>query len=299
MSIPLFMSSNSPRVAEKIRELKNGYFPQVLQETIKIYLPLLAKAPRDGVKVTKNEEYGIHERHRLDVYTPENEPRTPMPILVFLHGGGFTAGNKIEYSNIGYYFARHGIPTIIPNYRLAPEHNWPAGPEDIARVLKWVGLNGRRFGGNTAQIFLMGHSAGAAHVSGYLFFEDFRFGEGDGVIGGILMSGPSYDTTLLSEGDMAYYGKDRSKHSDMSVIRHIDGCKIPLFIVFAELDTPSIQIQNHTLINALFKRDKVLPVVKGLMGHNHFSGIMHINTKDESVGPDILEFIKVLSIPES
>jgi acetyl esterase len=299
MSTPSFMSANPPHIAEKIRQLGNRYSPEVLQETVRIYLPLLARAPRDSAKVTRNEAYGPDERHRLDVYSPTNKPDTPVPILVFVHGGGFTSGHKKEYSSIGYYFARHGILTLIPNYRLAPEHKWPAGPEDIANILKWIGLNGRRFGGDTDRIFLMGHSAGAAHVSGYVFFEDFQLGDGDGVIGAILMSGPTYDTTLLSEADMAYYGEDKSRHSSMSVIHHIDGCKIPLFVVFAEFDTPLVQGQNHTLINALFERDRVLPIVKGLMGHNHFSGIMHINTKDESVGPDILEFIKTSSSSKS
>ena len=292
MSTPSFMSANPPHIAKKIRELGNVYSPEVLQETVRIYLPLLAKAPRNSAKVIRNEAYGSNERHRLDVYTPKDRPDTQVPILVFVHGGGFTSGHKREYSSIGYYFARHGILTVIPNYRLSPEHKWPAGPEDIGSILKWIGLNGRRFGGDTDRVFLMGHSAGAAHVSGYVFFEDFQLGEGDGVTGAILMSGPTYDTTLLSEADMAYYSEDKSKHPSMSVIHHMDGCKMPLFIIFAEFDTPKVQSQTYRLINALFKRDRVLPMVKGLMGHNHFSEIMHINTKDESIGPDILEFIK-------
>ena len=291
------MSANPPHIAKKIRELGNGYSPEILQETVRIYLPLLARAPRNSAKVTRNVPYGPDERHRLDVYTPANKSDMPLPILIFVHGGGFTSGHKREYSSIGYYFARHGILTVIPNYRLAPENKWPAGPEDIASILKWIGLHGSRFGGDTDRVFLIGHSAGAAHISGYMFFEDFQLG--DGVIGAILMSGPTYDTTQLSKADMAYYGEDKSKHSSMSVIHHIDGCKIPLFVVFAEFDTPLVQDQNRILINAVFQRDGVLPIVKGLMGHNHFSGIMHINTKDESVGPDILEFIKILSSSKS
>jgi acetyl esterase len=295
MPIPSFMSANPSHIAKKIRELGNGYSPEILQETVRIYLPLLARAPRNSAKVTRNVPYGPDERHRLDVYTPANKSDMPLPILIFVHGGGFTSGHKREYSSIGYYFARHGILTVIPNYRLAPENKWPAGPEDIASILKWIGLHGSRFGGDTDRVFLIGHSAGAAHISGYMFFEDFQLGDGDGVIGAILMSGPTYDTTQLSKADMAYYGEDKSKHSSMSVIHHIDGCKIPLFIVFAEFDTTVVHDQNHILINALFERDRVLPIVKGLMGHNHFSGIMHINTRDESIGPDILEFIKILS----
>ena len=79
----------------------------------------------------------------------------------------------------------------------------------------------------------------------------------------------------------------------MSAINDIEGRKIPVFIAFAELDMPMVQNQNLSLINALYKRDKLLPTVKQVLGHNHMSIVKHINTKDDSLGHDILEFIKV------
>ena len=103
----------------------------------------------------------------------------------------------------------------------------------------------------------MGTSAGAAHVSSYVFFEDFQLKEGDGVAGAILFSGPTYDTSRLDlQRDTVYYGKDESKYPAMSAIKHLDGRKIPLFIVIAELDMPSIHYQNRVLIDALYERDK-------------------------------------------
>ena len=126
-----------------------------------------------------------------------------------------------------------------------------------------------------------------------MFFEDFQLKGGDGVAGAILFSGPTYDTSRLNEKDVVYYGKDESKHPSMSAISHVDGRKIPVFLVIAELDMPSIVYQNYALINALYKRDKALPFIKVLIGHNHISETTHFNTKDESVGPDILEFMKV------
>ena len=92
---------------------------------------------------------------------------------------------------------------------------------------------------------------------------------------------------------MVYYGKDESKHPSMSAINNVDGRKIPVFLVIAELDMSSIVYQNHALINALYKRDKALPFMKVLIGHNHISETTHFNTKDESAGPDILEFMRV------
>lgn len=286
------MSANPPEVGKTIRELGPRLDREVIQTTARLYRPLLEKAPRDGVSVAEDLEYGPHERHRLNVYRPMAKSATPSPILVFLHGGGFVRGDKRGFANIGIYFARHGVVGITINYRLAPMVKWPAGAQDIGRVLTWIRTNPAKHGGNTDKIFLMGSSAGAGHVASYVFFEDHQPNTPDGVAGTILVSGPTFDTTYLGSRSSPYFGTDRSKYPEMSSIENIDGRKIPVFIAFAELDMPPIHRQNHALINALYKRDNMLPTVKQVMGHNHISIVRHINTKDESLGPDLLEFIR-------
>jgi len=279
-------------IAEKIREIGRDYKgPDVLPTINKLYAPLKAQSPRDKVKITKDEKYGPDERHRLDVYEPENQSATPVPILVFVHGGGFIKGDKSECDNIGYYFARHNILTIVISYRLAPQHKWPAGTEDVAGVLKWIAINGENFNGDTNRIFLMGHSAGTAHVSTYVFFEEFHLKEKDGVAGAILMSGPTYDTEQLNPMENSYFGEDESKYSSMSVLNQIDGRKIPVFIIFAEFDLPKFDYQSIALFNALYERDKESPCIKQILNHNHFSEVRQFNTGDDSIGPDILNFI--------
>jgi acetyl esterase/lipase len=61
-------------------------------ETAKLYAPVHANAPTDSVKATSNIAYGSHARHRLDVYEPVPRPQRPMPVLIFIHGGGFVGG---------------------------------------------------------------------------------------------------------------------------------------------------------------------------------------------------------------
>jgi len=290
------MSANPPEVGERIRSLGNQLTPDVVGATIQLYAPLLKGAPKDGVIVTKDEKYGTDERHRLDVYQPEKKQPAPLPILVFVHGGGFVRGDKSEIENVGDYFARRGVLTITMNYRFAPKNKWPSGGEDVAAVLAWIRENGQKYGGDANNVFLIGTSAGAAHVATYVFFERVQLKGGDGVAGAILFSGPTYDTSRLDPRmDIAYYGDDASKYPAMSVIDHVEGRRIPVFIVVAELDMPTIHYQNRALIDALYDRDKALPPMKLLLGHNHISEISHINTKDESIGPDILEFIKMHS----
>ena len=107
----------------------NQLTPDVIRITGELYAPLLAEAPKGGVKVTKDEKYGADERHRLDIYQPEKKPPVPTPILVFVHGGGFVRGDKGDFGNLGAYFARRGILTVTTNYRFAPKNMWPAGAE--------------------------------------------------------------------------------------------------------------------------------------------------------------------------
>ena len=290
------MSANPPEVGERIRALGNQLTPEVVAATNQVYEPLLKEAPKDGVVVTKDQAYGTDERQRLDVYQPEKKEPIPTPILVFVHGGGFVRGDKKEFGNVGAYFARRGVLCITMNYRFAPKNKWPSGGEDLAAALKWIRENGPNYGGDANRVFLMGTSAGAAHVATYVFFENVQLKGGDGVAGAILFSGPTYDTSKLDpEKDNAYYGDDGSKYPAMSVLGHVEGRRIPVFIVVAELDPPSIHYQNRALIDALYERDKALPAMKLLLGHNHISETSHINTRDESIGPDILEFIKVHS----
>ena len=285
------MSANPPEVGAKIREMGAKLNRDIIIGTVKLYGPLQKKMKRDGVEVTKDQVYGPHERHRIDVYQPSTSAGLK-PIILFLHGGGFVRGDKKGYANIGIYFARHGVLGLTANYRLAPKVKWPAGAEDISNMIEWIKANGAKFGGDKNKIFLMGSSAGAGHLASYVFFEKHQV-KNDGVAGAILVSGPTYELTIKpGKGHFAYFGKDRSNYSEMSSIRNINGRKIPLFIAYAELDMPPIQKQNLLLINALFKRDKMLPTVKQVIGHNHISITRHFNTKDESLGPDLLEFIK-------
>lgn len=279
------------QIKQKIRETGNAFDLTIIQTLAFMYAPLLKKALRDGVKVTKDLKYGSHARHRVDVYQPMTSGEGKAPVVLFFHGGGFAGGDKSEYGNVGNYFAKRGIVTVNATYRLAPEYRWPSGAEDVAGVLKWTQENIASYGGDTNRVFLFGHSAGAAHVAAYVFLDQFALKERDGVAGSILMSGPNYNTDNLQDWDFTYFGDDKSRHREMSVIRNLGKRRIPVFILFAEYDIPLFDRESISLLNAVYERDKICPFFKKIVDHNHFSEIMHFNSGDESVGTDIIDFI--------
>lgn len=258
--------------------------------------PIWDVADNSSVKVTRDIKYGLHAKQGFDLYEPISKEGTSSPILVFLHGGSFVAGDKATYANVGYHFAKHGIPTVIMTYRLAPEFKWPSGTLDLAAQIKWIRDNSQKISnGDTSKVFLFGHSAGAQHVASYIFEEEYQI-PNDGVMGAILASGSVYDTDILnSDADPQYYdyfGHDNKLYPVRSVLHKLEGRKIPTFVTYAEYDKDNFQYQASRIINALYKRDNQMPAVKQVMGHNHLSEVFHLNTGDESLGDEIIKFIK-------
>jgi len=291
------LSQQHKIIYKKIREI-GKVFPETLPDEMgRLYAPLLAKSPRDGVETIKDASYGPDERNVLDVYKKKDAVKMPMPILVFIHGGGFISGDKSFCKNIGYYFARNDILTIIPSYRLAPKYKWPSGPEDVSDVVRWINVNAGALGGDIKRIFLMGQSAGATHVSNYLYFNEFRDGVKEDIAGAILMSGAFYDAKDISGPCTAYYGEDSQRYPSFSIIDKIGNSKVPLFITYAEYDPPEFDYQAILLFNAIYYHYGVSPFIKRIINHNHISEVMQFNTGDNSIGPDILSFIDSVSSP--
>ncbi|OYT71360.1 MAG: lipase [Chloracidobacterium sp. CP2_5A] len=94
------------------------------------------------------------------IYAPESEQ--PLPVTVYLHGGGFVVGNLDSHDNICRALANR-TPTIVVSvdYRLAPEHPFPAAPIDAFDALQWAIAQAEELGGDPARVAVAGDSAGA------------------------------------------------------------------------------------------------------------------------------------------
>ncbi|HEY1722005.1 MAG TPA: alpha/beta hydrolase [Magnetospirillaceae bacterium] len=269
---------------------------------MKIYGPLLAKQDKSGVKRTDDLAYGADERNKLDLFAPEQAAAQPMPILIFVHGGAFAHGDRKQRDNVGYYFARRGILTLVISYRLAPKDHWPAGAEDVGRAISWAHANTAKFGGDPKRIFLMGESAGGAHIATYAFMKRLNHGN-PGIAGTILISG-AYDFALEHQAAKAigapevdaingvYFGTDFARYPEMSPVLHLDGHNAPIFLSYADLDPAQMQMEAGELFAALCRHDHVCPVLNRVTGHDHISQIASINTGDETLSAPVLAFIR-------
>jgi acetyl esterase len=82
-------------------------------------------------------------------------------VVIYLHGGGWAFGSPASFRKLGMQFAEAGYLTIILDYRLAPEHPFPAALEDSIFAVGWAADNARRWNDDGRRIAVGGDSSGA------------------------------------------------------------------------------------------------------------------------------------------
>lgn len=89
------------------------------------------------------------------------ENRGPSPVVVFIHGGGFVIGDLDVYNNLCTEIAHHlDLPVVSVDYRLAPEHPFPAAPDDCEAAARWVASSPAALGREVTGLVITGDSAG-------------------------------------------------------------------------------------------------------------------------------------------
>jgi acetyl esterase/lipase len=293
-----YPSSAIEGVHRRLDEIGDAFNPDMIAENFKLFVPLHKLGPFPDVDIVRDQRYGADERHRLDVFRPKSGSADARPVLVFVHGGGFIGGDKITpnpafYDNIGAWAVRHGLIGVNITYRLAPQHPWPAGSEDLAAALGWIRNNIAAHGGDPASIFVIGQSAGGAHVAHYLAHERFAAPARSALAGAILMSG-LYDTITMDKNPLfkAYFGEDESRYAAQSALPGLAATSTPLLVLIAEHDPADFKRQYVELLRAYLSARGTLPHLAYLPSHSHLSTTLSINTDDTFVGDRILDFVE-------
>lgn len=115
------------------------------------------------ITVTKSLEYtSVYPSNKYDMYRPIDKPNAPL--LIWLHGGFFIAGDKSGVENVCASIAAHGYTVIAMNYALAPEHKYPTAIIQLDELITYLKQNTDL---NTSRIALAGDSAGGYIVAQY------------------------------------------------------------------------------------------------------------------------------------
>jgi acetyl esterase/lipase len=275
--------------------------PEMIAASQDLYQSQHETEPYRDVTVTRDEKYGPHERQRLDVFQPSANGGK-RPVLIYVHGGGFVAGNKrmpgtAYYDNVALWAVRNGSIGVTMTYRLAPENKYPAAAADVGGAVKWVIDHIAAYGGDPDNIVLLGQSAGSTHVATYAARPELYPRAGGGVRAIAMLSGV-YDFTLMELADnaRAYLGDAPDAAARGSALPDLATAGIPLMFGISEFDPPMFHQQAHALANAIFAQTKRFPNVLFLPRHNHISQIAHLNaagTDDRLLSDRLAEFINV------
>jgi acetyl esterase len=127
-----------------------------LRSMLDTFMPMMnSNLPEVGAF---HENVEIRPALRADVAAPKGAG--PFPVVVYLHGGGWVAGSAKSHQKLGMQFAEAGYLCINVDYRLAPEHPFPAGLDDCVFAIKWAAENAKRWNGDANRLAVGGDSAG-------------------------------------------------------------------------------------------------------------------------------------------
>jgi acetyl esterase len=124
--------------------------------------PLLSGKPHPVSEIVDRTIDGPAGKLRVRLYRPAGNVARLLPTILYFHGGGWVIGSLEGYdAPCRYFCARSGCAVVAVDYRLAPEHKFPAAIDDAVAAFRWLAANAVSLGIDPARIVLGGDSAGA------------------------------------------------------------------------------------------------------------------------------------------
>ena len=168
-----------------------------LPETRAMYRALQPTAPQLKVGEIRDASFPGHAGPvKVRHYIPEG--KGPFPVIVHFHGGGFIMGDLETHDAQCRLLCREsGCIVTAVDYRLGPEHPYPAGHEDSFAALRWAGSTATQFGGDASRLGVAGDSAGG-HLALYCALRAKRSGGPSikallAIVPGVVMGPPLTD----------------------------------------------------------------------------------------------------------
>lgn len=252
-----------------------------------------------------------HERQVLDVYSPDDAKG--LPVVFWIHGGGWQTGDKTDVQHKPRAFAQRGFVFVSTNYRLWPQVEMGTLIDDVAKSLGWVYKNIADYGGDPGRIFVMGHSAGAQLAA--LLCIDHRYLKAEGVPFDVLkgcvpVDGDTYDLPAIivtaeirqivhglplpEFGHRVKFGNDPNKHIDFSAVTHVAKSKgIPPFLILHVAGHPDVTAQARRLAAVLEEAE--IPVkVFGVNETTHNRLNANLGLPDDAATNELFKFLDPL-----
>jgi len=254
-----------------------------------------------------------HERQVLDVYTPEKATEGRLPVMFWIHGGGWQVGDKSDVALKPKVLSERGFVFVSTNYRLLPDVEMEVLIGDIAKSLGWVHKNIDKYGGDPKRIFVGGHSAGAQLAALICIDERYLKEEGvsfDALKGCVPVDGDTYDIPkiimtaehrqalyggkMFTFGHRQKFGNDPEKHVDFSAVTHVAKDKgIPPFLLFYFSGNSDTTAQARRL-EAVLKEADIPAMAFGKGDSNHSRLNNDLGKPDDPATQELYKFLDPL-----
>ncbi len=217
--------------------------------------------PRTEFEISKDVLYSSGSGYKLlaDIYTPASDSRK-RPAILILHGGSWQRGNKERMSDVAQNLAGQGFVVMNANYRLAPDHPYPAQIEDVRKAVSFLRKNANRLHLDAEKIGVLGYSAGG-HIALLLALLP---GHEDSRVQAVVTAGAPTDLTAY--GDIvtmhrllqAEYSKEPKKYEQASPYFVANGQSPPALLIHGTYDWIVPVSHARKMFRAL--REKGAPV---------------------------------------
>lgn len=230
----------------------------------------------------------------LDVHPPVGGAGAA-PVVVFLHGGSWRSGDRQGYRFVGERLAREGALVLVPDYRKAPDHAFPAFMHDTARAVAWARANAARLGGDPERIHLMGHSAGAHIVA--LLAADGRYLAAQGLAptdlaGVIALAGP-FDFLPITDPELRDVFGSKEAWPRSQPVNFVDGDEPP-FLLLHGSDDGTVWPRNSVRLEAKLAAAGVPVRYVPIEGEGHIGIVLGLRREQPS--PALAESLRFLGL---
>ena len=206
--------------------------------------------PSSGYAFDSGVVYDPAHRLTLDVYAPIDARRAP--VVVYFYGGRWEEGAPADYRFVGQALASQGFVAVLPDYRHYPRVKFPGFVTDAAQAVRWTLQQVARYGGDPAQVFVMGHSSGA-HLAALLALDPEYLGADRARLKGMIgLAGP-YDFLPLTAPDLRDMFGPPERFALSQPIAYVDADAPPLLLLHGANDE-TVGVHNTRNLAAAVNR---------------------------------------------
>ncbi|HEY4968179.1 MAG TPA: alpha/beta hydrolase [Puia sp.] len=269
------------------QQLDDQYNTRLHVPDYAMYFDRCEKLSRQTVEqhdILREIPFGDHPKERLDIF-PSKIPHSKT--LVFIHGGYWHLLDKDMFHFLADFFLKYDVTTVLINYPFAPLSPMSEIVHSCRKALRWIHENIKRFNGDPAELYLMGHSAGGHLASMMLVEEEARFLRAVISLSGLFRLEPVM-LSYLNES----IGLDRENAMKNSPVFLEPANDCPLLLVTGSEETDEFQAQSEELYQCWKNKNSNTSLLM-VPQKNHYSILEAVTEKDSTLRDEILSLMNI------